>query len=105
MRDDSLEIFYPYVDILKMKMPLLIAISWSSMAAFFNTYVFDDWSFLIYLVIMIFIDTVLGIWKAWKYHVSIVENIGAIKPDLLPKWILKRLKSFDDKGQFQIDSE
>jgi len=161
MRDDSLEIFYPYVDILKMKMPLLIAISWSSMAAFFNTYVFDDWSFLIYLVIMIFIDTVLGIWKAWKYHVlsssrfggmiiksvlyafflivvhnltnfstneltkslflwveelcyaallvreaiSIIENIGAIKPDLLPKWILKRLKSFDDKGQFQIDSE
>ncbi len=63
MRDDSLSIFYPYLDILKMKMPLLIAISWSSMAAFFNTYVFDDWSFLIYLVIMIFIDTVLGIWK------------------------------------------
>jgi hypothetical protein len=24
---------------------------------------------------------------------------------LLPKWILKRLKSFDEKGQFQIDNE
>jgi toxin secretion/phage lysis holin len=110
---------------------------------------------------MIAIDTMLGIWKAWKYSVlsssrfggmiiksvlyafflivvhnltnfstneltkslflwveelcyaallvreaiSIVENIGAIKPDLLPKWILKRLKSFDEKGQFQIDNE
>jgi hypothetical protein len=40
-----------------------------------------------------------------RESISIIENIGAIKPDLLPKWILKRLKSFDDKGQFQIESE
>ncbi len=76
-----------------MKMPLLIAISWSSMAAFFNTYVFDDWSFLIYLVIMIFIDTVLGIWKAWKYHVLSSSRFGGmiIKSVLYAFFLIKLL--------------
>ena len=161
MRDDSLEIFFPYVEIVKMKAPLLIAVGWSSIASLFNTYIFDDWSFLVYLVVLIVLDTILGIWKALKYGVisssrfggliiksvlyafflvvvhnltnfsqnevtksifiwveelsyaallvreaiSIIENIGAIKPDLLPRWILKRLKSFDEKGQFQIENE
>jgi toxin secretion/phage lysis holin len=161
MRDDSLEIFFPYVEIVKMKAPVLIAVAWSSIASLFNTYIFDDWSFLVYLVILIVLDTILGIWKAFKYGIissskfgglviksvlyafflvvvhnltnfsnnevtksifiwveelcyaallvreaiSIIENIGAIKPDLLPSWILKRLKTFDEKGQFQIESE
>lgn len=30
--------------------------------------------------------------------VSIFENIAIIKPDLLPRWILKRLESFDENG-------
>lgn len=146
----------PYLDLFKLKLPFLLAFTWSAIAGLFNTYIFNDWSFLVYLVIMIMIDTILGVWKAFKYGklssarfgglviksvlyaiflvvihnltnfstndvtksifmwveelcyaallvreaISIVENIGAIKPDLLPVWILKRLKSFDEKGQF-----
>jgi len=33
--------------------------------------------------------------------VSIIENIGVIAPKLIPNWILKRLRQFDDNGQFQ----
>ena len=33
--------------------------------------------------------------------ISIVENIGEIKPDLLPAWVLSRLKKFDESGQFK----
>lgn len=29
---------------------------------------------------------------------SIFENIGAIYPGIVPKWIMKRLKSFDENG-------
>ena len=146
----------PYLELFKLKLPFLLAFTWSAIAGLFNTYIFNDWSFLVYLVIMIMIDTILGVWKAFKYGnlssarfgglviksvlyaiflvvihnltnfstndvtksifmwveelcyaallvreaISIIENIGAIKPDFLPVWILKRLKSFDEKGQF-----
>lgn len=146
----------PYLELFKLKLPFLLAFTWSAIAGLFNTYIFNDWSFLVYLVIMIIIDTILGVWKAFKYGnlssarfgglviksvlyaiflvvihnltnfstndvtksifmwveelcyaallvreaISIIENIGAIKPDLLPVWILKRLKSFDKNGKF-----
>ena len=32
--------------------------------------------------------------------ISVIENIGAISPNLLPKWILKRLRHFDENGKF-----
>jgi len=156
MKDNSLDIFMPYLELFKLKLPFLLAFTWSAIAGLFNTYIFNDWSFLVYLVIMIMIDTILGVWKAFKYGklssarfgglviksvlyaiflvvihnltnfstndvtksifmwveelcyaallvreaISIIENIGAIKPDLLPVWILKRLKSFDENGKF-----
>jgi len=156
MKDNSLDIFMPYLELFKLKLPFLLAFTWSAIAGLFNTYIFNDWSFLVYLVIMIIIDTILGVWKAFKYGnlssarfgglviksvlyaiflvvihnltnfstndvtksifmwveelcyaallvreaISIIENIGAIKPDLLPVWILKRLKSFDKNGKF-----
>lgn len=156
MKDNTLDVFLPYIEFVKLKIPLVLAFTWSGIAGLFNTYIFNDWSFLVYLVIMIMIDTILGVWKAFKYGnlssarfgglvvksvlyamflvvihnltnfstntvttsifqwveelcyaallvreaISIIENIGAIKPDLLPKWILKRLKSFDENGQF-----
>lgn len=31
--------------------------------------------------------------------ISIIENIGVINPKLLPTWILKRLRQFDENGQ------
>jgi hypothetical protein len=37
--------------------------------------------------------------------ISIVEKIGALKPNLLPVWILKRLKHFDENGKFQDETD
>jgi len=36
-----------------------------------------------------------------KEGISIFENIGAINPRYVPKFILKKLKEFDEKGTFK----
>lgn len=117
-------------------------------------YIFKDWEFLAFLIVLIMVDTALGIYKHWKMKtvsskgfsqlfekiliytaalvvthvmtnfmvsgepnalfgwvdrliygaimvreaISIFENIGAINSRLLPIWILKRLKQFDETG-------
>lgn len=33
-----------------------------------------------------------------RESISIIENLGAIKPGLIPAWILAKLKDFDDTG-------
>lgn len=35
-----------------------------------------------------------------KESISILENVGAINPNLVPKWLLQRLKQFDTSGKF-----
>ncbi|TXH13667.1 MAG: hypothetical protein E6R03_10915 [Hyphomicrobiaceae bacterium] len=32
---------------------------------------------------------------------SILENIAEIKPDLLPTWLMKRFKRFDESGKLK----
>lgn len=39
-----------------------------------------------------------------RESVSSVENFGVIAPGLLPKWILRRLKDFDEHGRFTGDT-
>lgn len=159
MKENGLDIFFPYCELVKIKAPFVIAWTWSAFATLFQTYIFSRWDYLIYLSIAILIDTILGVWKAFKYNqisstklgglvvkvvlyglflilinslsnfaqynwskllfsylqetfyvaimiretISIVENIGAIKPDLLPSWILKKLKSFDESGKYKLE--
>jgi phage-related holin len=137
----------------KLLLIVLLSVPLASVLAFIEKYIYADWSFLISLFILIFLDTVLGIAKAFMtnsiqskkfgdiflkivlyavflivVHVlmsftingnhpvlvdyiddfamsslmlregwSIVENIALIKPDLLPKSILKKLKAFDSE--------
>lgn len=38
-----------------------------------------------------------------KEGISIIENIGAINENLVPKWLLKKLKEFDKNGKFKAD--
>lgn len=120
-----------------------------------QTYVFKDWGFLIGLLIVVIVDTFLGVWKAfvkhelssaayskfftkiivyacfllvvhaltsfpidgeknnyfdWFKHVaysalmvrealSIIEHISYLSPNLIPTWIIKRLKDIDDDGK------
>ena len=35
-----------------------------------------------------------------KESISILENVGAINKNLVPKWLLQRLKQFDTSGKF-----
>jgi hypothetical protein len=161
MKDNELEIFIPYFAAVKYQAAFIIAYTWATFASFFQTYIFNDWSFLIYLAIVVLIDTILGIWRAYKHNqissakfggfiikvvlyglflvmihslssfsnsdwakyiftylkelcfaallvregISIIENIGAIKKDLIPVWILKRLKAFDETGEYKIDKD
>jgi toxin secretion/phage lysis holin len=140
---------------MKFKLPMLVALFIAPILDAFATFVFDDWKFLIFLGVLVFLDTVTGVVKAWKrcvvsshgftgvilkvfvygvfvivLHVlakfsekeavqvafdwvgtfgyaavivresiSIIENLGAIKPGLIPEWILKRLRDFDETGK------
>ncbi|PWJ54243.1 hypothetical protein CLV98_103473, partial [Dyadobacter jejuensis] len=36
-----------------------------------------------------------------RESISILENIAEIRPNLLPKWILVRMKKFDESGQLK----
>lgn len=127
---------------------------WLSPLVFFQKYLFDDPDYLIFLSILIFIDTALGVWYAIlkreidpekfgdilvkiiiytvfiivghilanftvggdnltggqylkfliylsmivKEALSIFKKTAMINPRLLPKWILTRLKGFDETG-------
>ena len=119
-------------------------------------YVYDDWEFLKFLLILMVMDTVFGFMKYWKLKrisstafgkvlfkiivyfsvlivthiithfrvdgspnslflwfddftcsalivreaISILENLGVLYPNLLPSWLLTKLKEFDHKGKF-----
>ncbi|WP_215242169.1 bacteriophage holin [Dyadobacter helix] len=136
---------------------LTLSAAFAGFKTVLDTYFFSDWQFVLFLIIMIMVDTALGTCRAWKKknlesrawarlfeklllygavlimsHVlirfpisgsatglfdwvddvlycaimvrealSIFENVGEIKPDLLPAWILARLKKFDESGQFK----
>lgn len=136
---------------------LSVSAAFAGLKLTLDTYVFADWQFVLFLLVMIIVDTGLGTYNAWKMKVlesrayarlfekillygsvlvmshilmkfpvhgvvtglfdwiddilycaimvreaiSIVENVGEIKPDLLPKWVLSRLKKFDESGQFK----
>lgn len=35
-----------------------------------------------------------------RESISVIENLGAIQANLIPTWILRKLKDFDDDGKF-----
>lgn len=39
-----------------------------------------------------------------KEGISILENLGAINENLVPTWLLNKLKYFDANGKFEIDN-
>jgi toxin secretion/phage lysis holin len=51
---------------LKFKIPVIGAIIATPAIEFFGKYVFADWEFLIFLTIVVVLDTVTGVVKAWK---------------------------------------
>lgn len=150
----DLEFAYP-------KLTICASAAWATVAQLFNQYVFDDWEFLPFVIVLVILDTLTGVWKSLKFgsfssysfggfmtkvilyaiylfvlhgltnfsskdsvmslftwveqlgyaaiivreSVSIVENIGAISPKLIPTWILKRLRQFDKNGEFKPEEQ
>jgi len=107
-----------------------------------------SWNLFTGVVVLLLIDTVLGVWKHWQMKtlssngfgklfgkviiywaffkmadivarvqmlgwtgdfmvsallireaISITENMAILRPELIPSWILKRLKDFDEDGK------
>ena len=129
---------------------------WQHGVQFFETYVFDDWQFLIFFLMLLTIDMILNFYKSFstktltlklvgilfqkvliytcflvlvhivshytidgeknsffgwfssvaysavmvRESISILENISSIRPELIPLWILKRLKHYDKTGEY-----
>ena len=144
---------------MKIQITLLLLVSWlAEIGEYFETYIYEDWGFLKFLLVLVVVDTLLGLYrairqknlssKAWgmvldkvisytsilimihvlsfftvggkvveaftwikviaysmlmvKEGISILENVGAINSRLVPKWILKKLKEFDEEGKFVL---
>lgn len=68
IRENNLELFLPYFEKVKMEAPIILGWSWATFSLVFEKYLFNDWSFLIYLIILILLDTLLGVWRAIKYN-------------------------------------
>ncbi len=141
----------------KLKIVMMAGVLGSPFIRLFEKYIFNDWQFLIFLVIIIFCDTAVGFIKHYlknsisdagfgkffkkiiiygftlhlchilthyqvngavnaifnwvddmiyaaimtREAISILQHLGEIKPDLLPSWILKRLKKFDETGDIK----
>lgn len=133
---------------------LIYASVFATLSQLFEKYLFNDWQYLIFLVTIVFIDSILGAYAAYKRQelssrgwgkiieklliyfsflvmthvlmfvtingqvvtlfswlddtlffailireaISIVENAALINPSLVPKWLLAKLKSFDNDG-------
>lgn len=129
---------------------------WQHVMQFFETYVFADWQFLTFFLVLLTIDMVLTFYKAFasksinvkllgiifqkilmyvcflvlvhivshytingeknnyfgwlnsvaysavvvRESISILENIGSIRPELVPQWMVKLLKHYDRTGNF-----
>ena len=136
---------------------LAVSAAFAGIKTVFDTYIFSDWQFVLFLITLVVVDTVLGTYKAYvkktlesrayarlfekimlygailitshvlisfpisgtatglfdwvddvlycammvREAISIFENVGEIKPNLLPAWVLARLKKFDESGQFK----
>lgn len=150
-----------YLLALTNKKIILMSVSLSFLVKLFEKYIFSDYEFLIFLIVIVSIDTVIGFLKAFHLHnvsskgfsliftkfivytsllilthtlkhytvagepnhifgwidnfiysaiilreaISILENIAAIYPNLLPKSLLKRLKDFDQDGNLLITNK
>ena len=134
-----------------MKSLTLMALPIAPLLEFVERYVFGDWEFVKFLIVLVVIDTSLGFIKHWIDHdissrafgmiakkliiyasvlvvthvlasftvggeavgclvwfryfacaalmvreaISVLENCESICPNLIPKWIVKRLSEFD----------
>ncbi len=136
---------------------LFVAFPLALIKYYFEKYLFSDWEFLKFLLLIVGLDTCLGIWSNYKAHtissrgfsklftkciiyfslliltnlltkycvdgvqnslfnwldnviycaiivreaISVLEHMTAISPGILPSWILKRLKQFDESGNLK----
>jgi toxin secretion/phage lysis holin len=84
MTQPVLKLLYTYVGLskaAKIAVAGLMAITLEgvikALGSFFNTYIFDDWASLPYIVVLVFIDTALGFYRAW--HLKRISSKGFSK--------------------------
>lgn len=67
----DLEFAYP-------KLTICASAAWATISPFINKYVFSDWDFLPFIVILVIVDTVTGIWKSVKKNDFSSYAFGAV---------------------------
>jgi len=45
---------------------ILLGLGFSPLLQFINKYIFSDWQFIIWVFLLVALDTFTGVWKAWK---------------------------------------
>jgi len=57
---------------------LILSAIFSPLLNFFECYVFDDWQFMQFMIILIVLDSILGIWRAIKRKEVSSKGFGMI---------------------------
>jgi toxin secretion/phage lysis holin len=74
----TMHAFHHYVIPAKMKLPLLLAAIWLPILGIIEKYLFSDWDFLVFLFIVIALDTVTGVWKHFKKGTVSSQGFGGV---------------------------
>jgi len=62
---------------------LLGGLTLAPVVAFLDQYVFDDWAFFSTLVVLVTVDTLLGVYKAWRLRQVSSTSFGKVFTKLL----------------------
>lgn len=89
----------------KWTVPIIASIFTLPISEFFSRYIFDDWQFLIFLVLLISLDTLTGVIKAWKLKVVSSDGfVGVMLKTFVYAVfviVLHIMESFSDKEAVQ----
>ena len=57
---------------------LILSAIFTPLIRFFECYIFDDWQFLMFMLILIIVDSILGFWRALKINSVSSKGFGMI---------------------------
>jgi len=90
----------------KFKLPMIVAAMMLPFLEFFKEFIFNDWKFLAFMAVLIVLDTITGVVKAWKRGTVSSQGFTGVMLKVFVYGafviVLHVLESFSDKAAIQV---